>query len=218
MQFVLARPHEHSTADWYLLLDEDSIDYAIEYFGQMKSFMLRKYDDPTATSVNARLITEYPLIIQERLGWYMNRMCGTCDKLHTIEFTKHADKFPPTPMSDQKLFESVILTGYPNGSHCYAKLVDGRDVEVGGLSKFDSEDEARIATAEFLKLTRLRDQLIIEFARKVEPIVKLHAEWYNRVFGQLFEQIFAGKESLRGQFWQTNGPELRRISEAFNIR
>lgn len=168
MKFVFGKAHPLVEAGWYLQISTDDKQFIkdVVYGGFGKAFSPHDFSSyafdaiKSATvacaslDIKARYLASLDDIVQDRIGWFMNQNGGMCPRLHDVEKTVECDCFPPTALSADFLLKNVKISQWPNGQHYYAKLPDGREVEVNDTKKWDSWDKAKAATAQFLRISK----------------------------------------------------------------
>lgn len=82
----------------------------------------------------------------DRIGWFANRVGGMCPTMHAIASEIEASSFPED-VDDERGFTA---SKWPNGTHWYARLRDGTEVEINGRTKWSSREKAEAAAQKFI--------------------------------------------------------------------
>lgn len=133
---------------WMLHLDSDEArDFAkqlakSQFDKALKTpNFLERSDAPFLVSAYNKL--EFTIDMGRRESWYVNKNGGMCPKVEIIHETREADAFPVDEVY-------ANITQWPNGTHYYARLNNGLDVEWNGQGKWDTFEEAQKAAELFI--------------------------------------------------------------------
>lgn len=176
LTFVLGKLNPFAAPDWYLKIDHNN-DALVEQL-QMKSFAhilwrstghVEKMGLLTDIYFRANQENACAIINGERNGWFVQRSGGNCNRL-VAEFTvKQVEvevprfgslmddptecllkAWPIAETDPQALIDSCSYSQWPNGTHWYARLSNGIDVEWEGKRKWDTRAEAEAVVPAFV--------------------------------------------------------------------
>lgn len=175
LTFVRGRQHASAPAQWLLLIDRYN-DVFVEQL-QMRAFAqilwmsqghIQKDVDFIRLYFSANEQNSRAIVKGERKGWFLQRSGGCSHRLHdeSCRLTVQMDKprsmddpvipllalWPKESESAQAAFDTCRFSQWPGGQHWYARLADGRDVEVDGESKWNNRELAQSAAIRFLQL------------------------------------------------------------------
>jgi hypothetical protein len=157
MKFVLGKPHPLVESDWYIVINEDSVEeiesrlqgngkYMCESIA-LHSIKNNKEMPWTVAMAHVKASATCPIL--SRFGWYANRNGGMCDKLHDIVSEVEADKWPEK-LTPEQLLRKIKISQYYGGKHWYAILPDSTHLEWKGQNRWLQARSARKAVREYL--------------------------------------------------------------------
>lgn len=159
MKFVHGKSHPLVEPDWFMLLCSDSLSHpsaekTLELVEHNSSGPMQQELEHSiaAYAIRAKALIAMPDVLPSRNGWYVNRVGGMCPHLYDIDKEVESDDFPPLECDAIEMLKNTKFSMWPGGSHWYARLPDGRDVEIDGQSKWDSKEQSVSATKKFLCL------------------------------------------------------------------
>ncbi len=162
--FVFGEIHEGAKPDWFLHIDVlRDVEFSLQLVtdnvirhvaGQIQHDILCCSDDAKWDRVFAtdKYLSATLLLVKGfagRHGWFQNRCGGMCPNLHRIIKRKPSEDFPPL-LRKKITVKDIKFSQWANGTHWYARLPDGTDVEWEGQSKWSTHKAATIAAKKFL--------------------------------------------------------------------
>lgn len=148
MKFANVITHEGAEPTWCLVIDSPE---ARDFTNQLINSEFTKYlRNPHASKdllfpVRSGATMRATMSVQmgERDGMYVNHRGGMCIHPYKVLDTVEADAFPVDNLT-------VSYSQWQNGTHWYARLNNGVDVEYDGQLKWDTKAEAEAASVKFL--------------------------------------------------------------------
>lgn len=162
--FVYAQPCPGSDPCWYLKIDavrdakmvlETASEGVINDSARTMQHDMFRSPSPSTRATELEIEIKFKALgrmitgLGDRDGWFLNRNGGMCPSLHNVIKTVKSDFFP----DEIKKFDiqDVRFSQWRGGTHWYARLPDGTDIEVDGDLKWNSRKEAVAAAKKFLR-------------------------------------------------------------------